>query len=160
MSRNSSRKQLILEVMSEIRALHVARDGVDEAVVGLLGINRTDGRCLDILEREGVITAGRLAQASGLTTGAVTAVLDRLERAGYARRVRDTADRRRVLVEATEKTRRIAPELFAELIEEVQTELGRYSAAELTLLRDFIRRDREINEAQGARLKARAERAG
>jgi DNA-binding MarR family transcriptional regulator len=158
MSRNMTRKQLISEVKSELRGLHTARDAADDALIGLLGINRTDGRCLDILEREGVITAGRLAEATGLTTGAVTAVLDRLERAGYARRVRDTADRRRVLVEATEKTRRIAPELFAELIEEVDTELGRYTAAELTLLRDFIRRDREINDAQRARLLARAAR--
>jgi DNA-binding MarR family transcriptional regulator len=144
--------------MSEIRGLHAARDAADEALIAHLGINRTDGRCLDILEREGVITAGRLAEASGLTTGAVTAVLDRLERAGYARRVRDTADRRRVLVEATEKTRRLVPEFFAELLDEVETLLGRYSVAELTLLRDFIRRDREINDAQRARLLARAQR--
>ena len=52
-------------------------------------INRTDGRCLDIVENQGPLTAGRLAELSGLTSAAVTAVLDRMERAGYARRVRD-----------------------------------------------------------------------
>jgi DNA-binding MarR family transcriptional regulator len=54
-----------------------------------LGINRTDLRCLNIVDNQGPMTAGRLAELSGLTTAAVTTVLDRLERAGYARRVRN-----------------------------------------------------------------------
>ena len=67
----------------------------------LLGLNRTDTRCLDIIERLDGVSAGRLASEAGLSTGAVTTVLDRLERAGYARRVPDPGDRRRVLVELT-----------------------------------------------------------
>ena len=58
-----------------------------EAFTALLGVNHTDGRCLDIVQRLGPITAGDLARASGLTTGAVTVVIDRLEKAGYVRRV-------------------------------------------------------------------------
>ncbi|MGH3128797.1 MAG: MarR family transcriptional regulator [Gaiellaceae bacterium] len=64
-------------------------------------MNRTDLRCLNIIENNGAMTAGRLAELSGLTTAAVTSVLDRLERAGYARRVRDQPDRRQVMVEVT-----------------------------------------------------------
>lgn len=87
----------------EVRAGQRATDAVDEAVTELFGVNRTDARCMDILEHHGRMTAGQLASLSGLSTGAVTAVVDRLERAGYARRVPDPSDRRRVLLELTER---------------------------------------------------------
>jgi DNA-binding MarR family transcriptional regulator len=153
-----TRKKLIEAIMLEARTLHAVRDGVEEAAVELLGINRTDSRCLDILDREGRMTAGRLAEASGLTTGAITAVLDRLERGGYARRVRDKSDRRRVLVELTEKTRRLGAEMFADLARTVAVELDRYSSDELEVILRFVRLDREINEEQRARLVERARR--
>src|SRR5436190_18502319 len=104
MSRQSKAK-LIDELTFEVRAAQSAVDQMDDAAARALGINRTDGRCLDIIDREGPVTAGRLAQASGLTTAAVTAVIDRLEKAGYARRLSDPADRRRVLVALTQLAR-------------------------------------------------------
>ena len=58
-------------------------------------------RCLNVIENAGGLTAGELARQVGVTTGAVTGALDRLERAGYARRVPDPGDRRRVRVEVT-----------------------------------------------------------
>ena len=67
-----------------MRAAQAPIDQLDDAACRALGINRTDGRCLDIIDREGPVPAGRLAEASGLTTAAVTAVIDRLEKAGYA----------------------------------------------------------------------------
>ena len=79
-----------------VRLAQTADDMFDETVVEFLGVSRSDGRCLDIVDRLGRCTAGRLAAESGLTTGAVTALVDRMERAGYLRRVRDTADRRKV----------------------------------------------------------------
>lgn len=106
------------------------------------------------------MTAGELARKSGLTTGAVTAVLDRLERAGYARRLRDAADRRRVLAEPTEQTRRVAAELYGELGKEVATALQRYGRQELALIRDFLRLDRELKEKQLARIRARTAAIG
>jgi DNA-binding MarR family transcriptional regulator len=67
-----------------------------------LGLSATDHKCLDLAARSGQpMTAGRIAELSGLSTGAVTGVIDRLERAGYVRRVRDPHDRRKVLVEVT-----------------------------------------------------------
>lgn len=67
-----------------------------------MGLSPTDEKCLDFaLRADGPITAGRIAELSGLSTGAVTGVIDRLERAGYVRRVRDPHDRRKVLVEVT-----------------------------------------------------------
>src|ERR671932_2430246 len=96
---SSRKRELFTELLSEVRMSHNATDRFDQAVADALGVNRTDMRCIDVLEREGPVTAGRLAEATGLTTGAITTVIDRLERAGMARRTRDPDDRRRVLVE-------------------------------------------------------------
>src|SRR4051794_1476360 len=87
------------ELLDEVRRSQLATDRFDQAVADALGVNRTDMRCLDVLEREGPVTAGRLAGSTGLTSGAITTVIDRLERGGFARRLRDPGDRRRVLVE-------------------------------------------------------------
>ena len=116
MSREPSpeRLQLYAELGDEVRASQRATDMVDDLLCELLGINRTDARCLDILEQHGRMSAGDLAHASRLTTGAITAVIDRLERAGYARRVPDPSDRRRVLVERPTRPTRPPTELMAE----------------------------------------------
>ncbi len=64
-----------------------------------MGVNSTDFECLDVLDWTGPITAGELARRVGITSGAVTGAIDRLERAGLARRTADPNDRRRVIVE-------------------------------------------------------------
>ena len=84
--RRGSRAELLAEVARELRGYQSALDAFDEAVAERLGINRTDLRCLDLLSQHKRLTAGALARASGLTTGAVTFVLDRLERRGLVRR--------------------------------------------------------------------------
>src|SRR5215831_10447256 len=100
-SPSPERQRLYERLGDEVRANQRATDVVDELICQLLGVNRTDARCLDILDQHGSMTAGDLAEASRLTTGAITAVIDRLERAGLAHRVPDPSDRRRVLVELT-----------------------------------------------------------
>ncbi len=131
----------------EIRAGQRATDAVDEAVTELLGVNRTDSRCLDILEQHGRMTAGHLAALSGLSTGAVTAVLDRLERAGYAQRVPDPSDRRRVLVELTERAQTLIRDLMGRPMREgVGPVMAALSDAELELLLEFHRQAREFQE--------------
>ncbi|MFD1942833.1 MarR family winged helix-turn-helix transcriptional regulator [Paradevosia shaoguanensis] len=95
-----------------VRENQAASDIFDEALSQFLGINRTDGRCVDIIDRFGRITAGQLAAESGLTTGAVTVVIDRLEAAGYVQRLRDKDDRRKVWIETTEATRAIIERIF------------------------------------------------
>lgn len=84
----------------------------DERVDEFLGINRTDGRCLDIISRHGRVSAGQLANESGLTTGAVTAVLDRLEAVGYALRTRDSLDRRKIWVQCTPHVLQLVEVIF------------------------------------------------
>jgi DNA-binding MarR family transcriptional regulator len=67
-----------------------------------VGLSATDHKCLDLaVQAERPLTAGQIADLSGLSTGAVTGVIDRLERAGFVRRVRDPHDRRKVLVEVS-----------------------------------------------------------
>ena len=151
MSRQS-KGELIDELTFEVRAAQSAVDQMDDAAARALGINRTDGRCLDVIDREGPVAAGRLAEASGLTTAAVTAVIDRLEKAGYARRVSDPRDRRRVLVELTPLMRERAAVIWGPfaMFREV---LSKYTVEQLELLRDFHRMGREYNETRAAEVR-------
>src|SRR5919108_2660598 len=97
------KKDLVSELIGEFRAAGNQDSAFDNLAAERLGLNRTDLHCVNIIENSGGLTAGELAAESGLTTGAVTGVIDRLERAGYARRVSDPADRRRVKLEVTPK---------------------------------------------------------
>ena len=146
MSRNSSREALLAALLDEVRGGQRATDLVDEAACKLMGVNRTDGRCLDILEQRGRMSAGQLAAEARLTSGAITAVIDRMERAGYARRVADPDDRRRVLVEPTEKAYTISEELMGRLGELGWPKADSYSDEQLELLVDFMRFSRELQE--------------
>src|SRR5438309_4257603 len=69
-----------------------------QTVANVAGISSSDLECLDFLNLEGRVTAGRLAEMTGLTTGAITGVVDRLEKAGLVRRERDESDRRKVYI--------------------------------------------------------------
>ena len=149
-----AREALVNEIGLEVRAYQNAQDAFDEAATGRLGINRSDGRALDIIDRHGRITAGDLAKESGLSTGAITTLLDRLERAGYVRRVRDDVDRRRVLVELTDEARRRAWEIWGPIAEASGRTLGRYSNEELLFIRDFLRSSREFLLEHLERVKA------
>ena len=141
------KKQLLVDELIHLaRAHEAANDAFDEVAREKLGINRTDLRCLNIIENNGPMTAGRLAELSGLTTAAVTSVLDRLERAGYARRVRDQQDRRQVRVEVTPLLAERATPIWGPLGEEARGTLARMSAEELQALIDFYRLGIELNE--------------
>jgi DNA-binding MarR family transcriptional regulator len=132
----------------------------DEAAARYLGTNLTDLRCLGAVYREGPATAGRLAQVAGITAGAVTAALDRLERLGYVRRVRDTVDRRQVHVELTDEANRLFEEIWGPLAEESQAALYRLTNRELALFRDLLRRNRAVQQAHTARVQRLPARRG
>jgi DNA-binding MarR family transcriptional regulator len=151
----SKHQELLAAVAREIAEFQSASDLVDDAVADRLGINRTDQRCLGVLwDRQAAIGAGQLAAATELSPGAMTAALDRLERLGYVRRVRSTSDRRSVIVEITPKVLRLIEEFYGPIYREGTAELESYSEAELQLLRDFLRRGRELQVRHAARIRA------
>jgi DNA-binding MarR family transcriptional regulator len=151
-SRN--KRQVYDELLNEVRRSQNATARFDQAVAEALGLNRTDMRCLDVLQREGPVTAGRLADQSGLSAGAMTTALDRLERAGYARRVRDSHDRRRVLVEMTPKAADVQS-FYTEHASYAERLYQRHSLQQLEFLLDFVREGREFNEERAAGLEQR-----
>jgi DNA-binding MarR family transcriptional regulator len=151
-SRRKSRQELTSALNIAMR--EVSGQGVlySQAVAARVGINSTDLECLDHIVSRGSLTAGALAEATGLTTGAITGVVDRLERSGFARREPDAKDRRKVLVRATEAVGdRIAP-LFAPMERAALAALAPYREPELALLLDFLTRAREAALAAMAEL--------
>src|SRR5262245_66123379 len=106
---------------------------LDAAIADYLGIHGTAYRCLDILDQEGPMTAGQLAVRARLSPGATTTIVDRLEEKGLARRTRDTADRRRVLLEVTPELRERAVELYG-TPESAGDALAMYSDKQLEFL--------------------------
>lgn len=129
-----------------------------QAIADRLGINPTDLECLGSLEQTGRMSAGRLAELTGLTTGAITGLLDRLEAAGYVRRERDPGDRRRVIVEPLRERlgREIAP-LFAPMARAMAELYSGYSEKELAVLVDFATRCNEVMRTRIRWLREQAE---
>ena len=125
-----------------------------QAVADRVGLNATDLESLDILARHGPMTAGRLAELTGLTTGAITGLVDRLERRGYARRERHPTDRRSIMVRplAESAERDIAP-LYAGMSQAMDELMSRYSDAELAIIADFLTRAAAITADQIARVR-------
>src|SRR5919198_690949 len=96
-----SRQELLAAIGDAFRINQNEADVFDDVASEILNINRTDMRAVDIVNRRGRVTAGELAKEAGLTTGGVTAVIDRMELAGLLKRIRDPDDRRRVWLETT-----------------------------------------------------------
>lgn len=113
-----------------------------QAIADRLGMNLTDYKALGILIDTGPITAGRLAEITGLTTGAVTGIVDRLERSGHVRRERGSEDRRKVIIQPirTPEHDQAAGGIFAPLLRAVEEDLAGYSEDELALILGFMDR--------------------
>jgi DNA-binding MarR family transcriptional regulator len=142
---------------AEFRQLSTATILFHQAVADRLGMNVTDHKCAGILIDSGPITAGDLAERTGLTTGAITGVIDRLERAGFVRRVRDARDRRRVIIEPDLKQigKKITP-LFEPMAHATAGLCSGYSVKELVLIRDFAVRSRQMAEEEARKLRGAA----
>ena len=138
MSRETKDDQ-ITGLIAAYRANSSQDSAFDALAAERLGISPTDLRCLDIVQGRGGLTAGELASAAGLTTGAVTGVVDRLERAGLARRARDEADRRKVNVEVTDRHYAESGAIWGPLMADWQRLLtSRFTAAELATITEFL----------------------
>ena len=125
------------KVLDHARGLSAEFDKLSQAVAERTGLSETELLAMDLISRGGRITAGELARELGLTTGAITGLVDRLQKAGYARRETDPGDRRKVLVTATDRERRIS-ELYGSLSSGLRASVAGYSDKELALLSEFL----------------------
>jgi DNA-binding MarR family transcriptional regulator len=139
MAKQSRTRAALLKQLEEtLRKVGAQSVLLSDTVAKLVGLNSTDLECLDLLELAGPTTAGRLAEHAGLTTGAITAVIDRLERAGFARRLRDPDDRRCVRVEALPGNFRHVSDLYRRLGESTARLHEHYDDRQLTLVVDYL----------------------
>ncbi|MHB1710533.1 MAG: MarR family transcriptional regulator [Acidimicrobiales bacterium] len=129
-----------------MRSYQTAVEIFDDAVAVKLGLNRTDLRCLDILDRFQPMTAGSLAHASRLSSGATTFAIDRLESAGFVRRWRSTGDRRQVLVEMVPSARQRVLDCHVPLIADARAVLAEFDADEIATICRFLKASTEIFE--------------
>jgi DNA-binding MarR family transcriptional regulator len=149
----SSREELQAELAEQMQAFQARVDAFDELAAARLGVNRTDLRCVEILMAQRTASPGELGPALGLTTGGVTAMLIRLERLGYLRRVPHPEDGRKVIVEVTDEALRQVSALYAPIAEGGHRLLGAYSDAEVELLTGFLRAVRELYEGNLERVR-------
>jgi len=126
----------------------------EEAVADRMGLSRTDLRCVDLLARRGTMAAGALAVASGLTTGAITFLVDRLEARGIVRRRRDDTDRRRVLVEMVESAAQAAFLVHQPMVADMRALAQRYTVEDLGIIRDFLNDARQVYETHAPLLRS------
>jgi DNA-binding MarR family transcriptional regulator len=154
--RKSRREELLLELIRVNRAYQIAVDQMDDAFFRLIGVNPTDGRCLDIIDLSGGISAGELARAVDLSPAAVTSVIDRLERMGFVKRTRDREDRRRVIVQPTDKVARYADLAYMPMGAEGVKLLGDMSNKELEAVIRFLSAGIELNERHAVRVRTLA----
>jgi DNA-binding MarR family transcriptional regulator len=127
---------LVQELENAMRKSSAQGTIFSQTVADRAGISSSDMECVDFLNVEGRMTAGRLAELTGLTTGAITGVVDRMEKAGLVRRERDANDRRKVFIVPAERVVEIG-----RFYEPLQRAMGglveTYSDAELKLLLRF-----------------------
>lgn len=140
--------------LAAVRALYDAFDAFDAAAAARLGLHRTDLTALTLLEH-GPRRAGDLGGALGLSSGAVTALIDRLERAGHVERKPDAADRRAVLVSLTGAAREAIGAVYRRSFAAVwgavaESEAGELKAASRLVERAAAACSAEASELRGA----------
>ena len=150
----SSRDRLLTESGSVMQQFMACAVLYQDAVARQVGLNGTDLQALGVLVSDGPTSPGRLAQRTGISAGgAITQLIDRLERAGYARRERDTADRRRVLVIAdNDRVNATLEPLYAPIAQQWTTYRSGLPTAELGAGIAMLRKAVEINQAELERL--------
>jgi len=149
----SSREELIEAVLQASRKGHAQAALFSQAVADRLGLAGTDIECLDVLGQEGRLTVGRLAELAGLTTGSATRMVDRLEQAGYVRRLPDPADRRRVLVEPVAERLAKVGALHDSLRKTGRELIAGYDDAQLAAIASYLEGSVEVTRAEAARLR-------
>jgi DNA-binding MarR family transcriptional regulator len=147
-SPNDRRAELLEQLALAGRASSAATVMFHTAVAARQGLSASEEKALDLLERSGPLTAGELARQSGLAPASVTALINRLEAKGFARRVQNPSDRRSVLVEVDpERVSATVAPLFADWVGSLQELYAGYTDEQLEVILHFLneaaRRQRE-----------------
>jgi DNA-binding MarR family transcriptional regulator len=160
-SKKSKRRGLLNRLWDLGRIVSTQTVFLHQAIAQTVGLNATDTKCIDLILRGpgGSVTAGWLSEMTGLTTGAITHILDRLDKRKFVERVRDTQDRRKVFV-------RVRPESLEPLIPKYDaigraflSFMERYSDKELQLICEYMEEASKISARELAHL-IKAHRAG
>jgi DNA-binding MarR family transcriptional regulator len=140
----TSRTRLLKALNETLRKVGAQSVLISDLVATRVGLNSTDLECLDLLYLAGATTAGTLARHTGLTSGATTAVIDRLERAGFVRRRRDASDRRCVLVDVVPASAERIQPLYALLAGRLGQLNKQYGDRELEIVVDYLSRSLDV----------------
>lgn len=148
-------EDIIQAINQKFREISTETIMFHQAVADVLGLHITDHKGLDLIYRYGPMPAGRLAELTGLTTGAVTGIIDRLEEAGYVRRVNDPKDRRRTIIKPSrnKKLERKLEDSFTPLSMRMSKLLASYSDNELAFLLDVLTKTLEQSHEEIIRLR-------
>ena len=149
----ASREILLARLDTAVREASAQGVLISQTIATLVGLSPVDLECLDLIQIHGPRTAGDLVKASGLTSGAITGLIDRLERAGYVARESDPNDRRRVVVRAIPESLGRLNVLYAPLQQASERLHASYSDDELALIVGFMDRNIEIARAFIAQVK-------
>jgi DNA-binding MarR family transcriptional regulator len=156
--RNRSRCQpmnrdSIDSVLRSLRRVNLQGSFFGQTVAVRFGLSESDIETLEQLIEMGATTAGRLSEITGLTSGAVTRVIDRLEQSGYVRRVPDPTDRRRVIVEVVPEKVSGIQSALDRISSAGAEEIGRYTDAQLALIGDFLTRMEQVARSEATNLR-------
>jgi len=146
-------------VIRSLRHVNFQRSFFGQTVAIRFGLSESDVDALELLIDTGAASAGRLSELMGLTSGAVTRVIDRLEQAGYVRRIPDPADRRRVIVEVVPEKISAVQETMDRVGDKGAEEIAHYSDAELAVINDFLTRMADITREEATALRDLREQA-
>jgi DNA-binding MarR family transcriptional regulator len=149
-------QELIERVGIEVRRMGVQSVMKSQAIADQFGLHTTDLECLDLIYLHGRASAGDLGQATGLTSGAVTALIDRLEAAGYVIREGDPADRRRRYVRIRSEAIKPIQAVYRPMQEEMFKLWSSYTPRDLRVIADFLSRSTHLSVACVERMRSKA----
>jgi DNA-binding MarR family transcriptional regulator len=156
----NKREETIQAIIEKRREMSTETIMFHQNVADVLGLHITDHKCLDLIRQYGAMPAGRLAELTGLTTGAVTGIIDRLEKVGYVRRTNDPKDRRRTIIELVrnKKWERKIEAIFIPFHERMHKLLSSYSDSELAFLLDVLTKSIELTREESKKLRTSLQR--
>lgn len=137
-------RRLVTRIGIEVRQMGAQSVVISQIVAARFGLHTTDLECLDLIAMRRQVSAGELAAATGLTSGATTALIDRLAKAGYVERVADAVDRRRVHVRIRPQTIKPIEAVYLPMQKRMFALWSSYSARDLEVIADFLWRSREL----------------